>query len=308
MTQATASALRSLVVSGTGAPDARLEDGAVVPSYAALFVDFENVYYHLKNQESGRDPGDRVVQLIRGLREELQRRYEERVIINHAYADFEKIDEVQGQLYLSGVETHHVLGSEHKNAADMKLCIDSMETLYTRQEITTFVFVAGDRDYIPVIQHLKKHARTVRVVSFRETLSGDLLTIVGEDYFIDAASMLPPTATRVVRPERPSAPPPRPAAPLPSTPGAADPGDPRRAIRVMMKYFEGKPEIWLTPYLYKLSAEMPTLAEHQRRELIDYLAETGAIRVEKRKGEPYDYSVILINWNHPEVRAAAIEG
>ena len=77
-----------------------------------------------------------------------------------------------GDLYLLGVEAHNVLGTEHKNAADMRLCIDAMEILYTRQNIQSFILVAGDRDYIPVIQHLKKNGRTVRVAGFAAASPG----------------------------------------------------------------------------------------------------------------------------------------
>ena len=99
--------------------------------------------------------------------------YDEHVISMDAYADFDRIEETaQSDLYLVGCETHNVLGTDHKNAADMKLCIDALEILYTRKEIGTFVVVGGDRDYIPLIRHLKKHGRLVRVVGFRKSTSG----------------------------------------------------------------------------------------------------------------------------------------
>ena len=285
---------------------------APAPAYAALFVDFENIFYYLKNHlDAGSDPGDYVVQMIRELRFRLQQRFSEQVIINHAYADFERMEQnAQGALYLIGVEAHNVLGTDHKNAADMRLCIDALETLYTRQEIRTFILVAGDRDYIPVIQHLKKHARTVRVTSFRGSLSGDLLTNVGEEFFLDAAQLLP-GGVHLLAPDPRPALPPRPAAPVPPRPQTkahfedvsrvSDP-ETKQALEAMLRHFGDKSEVWMTPYLHKLRAEMPLLAEFERRALVRTLVGVGAIRVEKRKGEPNDYSVILVNWNHPDVR------
>ena len=73
----------------------------------------------------------------------------------------------------------------------MQLCIDALEVLYTRPAIGTFVLVGGDRDYIPVIQHLRRQARQVKVVGFRESVSGDLLQMLGQEHFIDARDLLP---------------------------------------------------------------------------------------------------------------------
>ena|SRR5579883_2549049 len=291
-------------------------------------MDYENVYYYLKNNTLGRDIVDLSVQLIRGLRRHMLENHGEHVISIDAYADFERIKEnPMGDLYLLGVEAHNVLGTEHKNAADMRLCIDAMEILYTRQSIDSFVLVAGDRDYIPVIQHLKKHGRKVRVAGFRGSVSGDLLISLGEEYFIDAAQIVPdlelmklPRTTSVATP-----------APVPAMSGAAakpalpaKPAAPaftppkpwyepetteeltenqRYALNLLLKYFGTKPEVFMVPYLHRLRNEMPQLTEWDRKRLIMDLNARGAIRVEKRSGDEHDYSVIIINWNSTDVQS-----
>lgn len=290
---------------------------------AAILIDFENIYYYLRQSTyDSQDVSDVIAGLVQRLRRYMMEKYNEEAISLDAYADFERISEsAQGALYLIGVETHNVLGTDHKNAADMKLCIDALATLYTRQEIRSFVVVAGDRDYIPVIQHLKKHGRTVRVVGFPASVSGDLLTNVGEENFLDASQFLPD--------RRPSPAEIMPGVPVPAGPdGNAEPGsngngngngapgtvtreapstkqlepDQGVALNIMLKHFHGKPEVWMTPYLHKLRSELPHLSEYQRKALIAQMAENGAIQVEKRKGDPHDFSVILLNWNHPDVR------
>lgn len=286
------------------------------PQYSALFVDYENVYYFLKNRlQNELDPSDGAIQLIRRLRQTLFEQFSEQCIVQHAYADFEKIEEsAQGPLYLIGVESHNVLGTEHKNAADMRLCIDALETMYTRPEINRFTFLAGDRDYIPVIQHLRKHARSVRVVAFQANMSGDLLINVGEENYLDAATLLPPEFVLAPpKPERIHAPLERKVAyaPAPPAPAAAEPvfapsrsiAEPEReALQLMISSFPGKREIWVTPFLHRLREELPLLAEYERRNLITNLTEAGAVAVEKRPGTPREYSVILLNWDHPAVR------
>ena len=284
--------------------------------YSALFVDFENVYYFLKrNTETPQDNSDLVSRMIRNLKDQLVKEYGENCIISHAYADFERIEEnAQGALYLIGVETHNVLSTDHKNAADMRLCIDALETMYTRPEIQSFIFVAGDRDYIPVVKHLQKHAKTVRVVAFPINVSGDLLQIVGEAALVNAEKLLPkdvkiePKKADVARrtvaepDDSPSMPAVTYGARNFKRPSALRSDDALEAIRIMLEHFGDKREIWVSPFLHKMRNEMPLLAEYERKAIISDLEDHGAIVVEKRRGEPNDYSVIIVNWDHPNVR------
>jgi uncharacterized LabA/DUF88 family protein len=272
-------------------------------TFAAILIDFENIFYYLRqrNLDRNQETTDVLSRLVQNLRTALMKRYNEDAISLDAYADYDRIDEnALSAMYLIGVETHNVLGTDHKNAADMKLCIDALTMLYTRQEICSFILVAGDRDYIPVIQHLRKHGKTVRVVGFPASVSGDLLTNVGQENFLDATQFLP-------------APKEQPAQVIngtPSVPGHPVPPpkengvemDHGTALEIMFRHFPNKAEVWMTPYLHKLRTELPHLSEYDRKALIANMAESGIIRVEKRKGEPYDFSVILVNWNHPEVR------
>ena len=408
-------------------------NGASSTPFAAIFLDFENVYYFLKNEFA--DPpelNDHVLEILRSLRNHLSEVWGLDSIIVNAYADFERLNTApQGALYLAGVDTKNVMGTDHKNAADMRLCIDVLEVLYTRREIDTFVLVAGDRDYIPVIQHLRRQAKRVLGVGFRESVSGDLLLNLGDEKFIDARELLDPStlerledrrrefqarqaerearfadaarardekALQAMRAQAPVAPgdaaaplsptllpegsePPLgllpleaeapgeailngarpdgspPDAPLPdgalangtllngaplssngdashgiqpplhAPPHASEPMkvgavladaqfDPVQRIhdedaRVCLGLILHKlrqlqktrytNEIWLGPFLRHLTDEMPALADFERRMLLDVLSRSGAISIEKREGEPYPYSVVLVNYGHPDV-------
>lgn len=162
--------------------------------YTAIFIDYENVYYHLTNTYADiPELNDYVIELLRSLKAHLEKEHGMLTIIANAYADCERIKATpQSSIYLSGIETVYVLGTDHKNAADMRLCIDAMDVLAKHPEIQTFVVFAGDRDYIPLIQHLKKQAKKVYAVGFEGSFSGDLLTNVGEGYFIDATKLFAP--------------------------------------------------------------------------------------------------------------------
>ncbi len=327
-------------------------------SYAAVFIDFENIYYFLKNHfQDPPELNDYVLDIIRKLREKLSAKGLD-CLISYAYADFERLATApQGALYLMGVSTRNVLGTDHKNAADMQLCIDALEVMYTRPDIGTFVLVAGDRDYIPVLQHLRRQARQVLVAGFRESMSGDLLQNIGAEQFIDARDLLAPesvTQLETRRAERlrkaddarrlrelppaadadraaPALPEPVPEPPRLNTPVLPRPTPARlpdevsdfapiqplstssavRTLACMLKEFqklEAKQqrrvrELWLGPFMRLLADELPELPDYERRDQLNKLRDAGAIRIEKREGEPHPFSVIVVNYNHPDVQA-----
>lgn len=338
--------------------------------FAAVFLDFENVYYFFKNTFF--DPpelNDHILEMLRNLRQKLSADYNLDSIVLNAYADFERLDSApQSALYLLGVDTKNVLGTDHKNAADMRLCIDVMELLYTRAEISTFVLVAGDRDYIPVIQHLRRQARRVLGVGFRESVSGDLLLNLGEGQFLDARELLNDATlerlearrveqqklhderekrfadqareiserARAAQTNAQNAPKTEPspafgsshvngvaairdermlqnapiAPPLPPQFAEVSRLHDANALACLeiilervhqLEQTHGTRELWLGPFLRQLTDEMPMLAEFERRNALDDLARAGATLVEKRPGDPHPFSVLLINFQHPDV-------
>lgn len=334
---------------------------AAASPYAAVFIDFENVYYFLKNHYlDPQDPHDYALDLVRALRDTLKRELGLDSLVLYAYADFDRLPTgPQGPLYLMGVDTRNVLGTDHKNAADMQLCIDALEVLYTRPDIGTFVLVAGDRDYIPVLQHLRRQARQVKVVGFRESVSGDLLLMLGQEHFLDARQLLPaerlqaledhrtarlqlaedarrlreqgtvgvPTAAARQAAQDAANSPTSLAAPVRLAPKPIslmdqllqEPAtflpvrrvtlpDERRCLEFLLEQMQkfgnqhNASEIWASPFLRRLTDVLPELPDWERRQLLTHLRDAGAVRIEKREGEPHPFSVILVNYQHPDVR------
>jgi hypothetical protein len=344
---------------------------AAASPYAAVFIDFENVYYFLKNHYlDPQDPHDYALDLVRALRDTLKREQGLDSLVLYAYADFDKLPSgPQGPLYLMGVDTRNVLGTDHKNAADMQLCIDALEVLYTRPDIGTFVLVAGDRDYIPVLQHLRRQARQVKVVGFRESVSGDLLLMLGQEHYIDARQLLPAERLQALEDHRAGRlkqgsdlrrlrerglpvqsaaarqatldaaalvvptnetvtlasdeavmHPTEPAEQAPEPIVAFAPVrrltrlDERRCLEFLLEQGQryagnqSTPEIWASPFLRRLTDVLPELPDWERRQLLSHLRDAGALRLEKREGEPHAFSVIIINYQHPDVQELSPAG
>jgi len=74
------------------------------------------------------------------------------------------------------------------------------------------------------------------------------------------------------------------------------------ALRTLLTSFGRHAEVFLTPYLFKLNAILPDLERFERKAVVMRLEEACAVRVERRRGVPNDYSVIIVNYNHPTVR------
>lgn len=57
-----------------------------------------------------------------------------------------------------------------------------------------------------------------------------------------------------------------------------------------------------TPFLRTLSDTLPNIADWQRKALLGNLEFKGVLRMEKRTGISYDFTVFRLNYSHPTVR------
>ena len=283
------------------APEAGLDAEA---AQAALLLDYQNLHHYLKGRASG-STVDLAGQLLRALRETLARDHGTRVTRGRAYADFGALDEhtrhVQRSLYLHGIEPVYVPTTLHRNTVDLQLAIDAVETRDGAPEIGTVVLVSGDRDYAPVVQALLAGGKRAVVVGFREHLTPHLLDHTDGGAFVDAESLLPKgalassevgTAIEVTE--------------------FAEVQDPKYeidydALETIEKFFGQYEEIYLTPLLRRLSDEIGEVDGHDPKSLVADLEECGAARLERRRGMPYDYTVLLVNAEHPAVQEVRAE-
>ena len=281
-------------------------------SQAAVLVDYQSLHHYLKSRTDGGSTADLAGMLFAALRAHLAEAGD-RIVRGRAYADFGSLDDharhVQRLLYLHGIEPVFVPATTHRNTTDLQLAVDAVETSHRHPEIGVFVLVSGDRDYVPVVQALVAAGRRVVVVGFREHLSPHLLEHTRGGRFVDAASLLPADA---LAPEAEA------GAPV-SVTTFQPPQDPTHevaydAIEVIERHFGHYDEIYLTPLLRRLSEELGDRDGHDPKSLVADLEECGAVRLERRRGMPYDYTVLLVNTEHPavlevraEVRGAAAD-
>lgn len=148
---------------------------------SVVFLDYENIYWSMK-QQYGMAPD--VDRLITGLRELGEQKHEGGpVCLMQAYADFDH-DEFRGllsELQRRSVEPRHVFSKNYedgtrKNAADIEMSLDALDLMYTRSDIEVFILVCGDRDMIQVIRKLRSRGKRVHVVAVEKTMSKDVMS------------------------------------------------------------------------------------------------------------------------------------
>jgi len=149
----------------------------------AVFIDFENIYYSVRNRY-GESPD------FAAIVEECRRHG--RITAARAYADCARYEfrNIPSALYANGIEPVYVPvyyrdngdDSRHliKNSIDLYLSIDAMKTLYTQPSVQTFVILTGDRDFIPLTNSLRQSGKRVVVIGVEGAASTHLAQSVDE--------------------------------------------------------------------------------------------------------------------------------
>ncbi|MFQ5342350.1 MAG: NYN domain-containing protein [Anaerolineae bacterium] len=142
----------------------------------AVFVDFENIYISVRNKYDVNPNFESIMDKCQEYG---------RVTIARAYADWYRYPRITNALYANSIEPIYVptyyydrsqgrTGKAIKNSVDIHLCIDAMRTLYTHPTIETYILITGDRDFIPLINAMRQHGKTVAVVGVAEAASSHL--------------------------------------------------------------------------------------------------------------------------------------
>ncbi len=270
---------------------------------AAVLIDYQNLYYYLKNRlQYPAQPGDSAAEMIENLRTLLEGQGI-RIARGFAYADFGGLDEhirhVQRSLYLHGIQPFYVPSTMHRNTTDLQLAIDALSIVSSKAETDTVVLFSGDRDYAPVVQALQAAGQHVIMVSFRGHLSAYLLDNTASGSYVDATDLLSDSAREHLIEEDEVR---TPEATTEFEEAADVPYDiDIEALEVIERFFGQYEEVYLTPLLRKLSEELGDADDHDPKSLIGDLEECGAVRLERRRGMPYDYTVLIVNRQHPTV-------
>ncbi|PDV97356.1 NYN domain-containing protein [Candidatus Chloroploca asiatica] len=153
----------------------------------AVFIDFENVYVSVRDKLNANPNFEAIMDRCSDLG---------RVVISRAYADWYRYPRVTSALYANAIEPIYVAtyyydkdmgrtGRAIKNSVDMNLCIDAMKTLFVNTNISKFVLVTGDRDFIPLVNSIRQQGKEVYIIGIGGAASTHLAQSADEFVFYE---------------------------------------------------------------------------------------------------------------------------
>lgn len=280
---------------------------------AIVFLDYDNLYHTLHPRLPAHVHADEVIlELLDELRRYLLEETRIQTTLTLAFADFSALSGngafIQRTLVMQGIEPRFVPSALQPNAAELQLCIEALSLAQSRPELTSLVFLSGDRAYLPLLQYLRRMDRAPLLAALHLPPPGERHAFLGEENFLNAFNLLTePTRRTLIQdhtePDSTPAETPAPAreprkavAYQPITSEAA-----RTTLEIIEEHFGQYEEVYLTPLLRKLS-ELLDDETHDPKSIINDLEEAGAVWLEKRRGFPYDYTVLLVDGEHPDVQ------
>ena len=195
------------------------ERGEPTEARVAVYIDFDNVVISRYDQMHGRD----------SWRKEEARRNDEKVAakvdvarvdmgaildyassfgtvaLSRAYADWSVPTNAsyKSQLVNRAIDLVQLFpASSTKNGADIRLAVDVIDDMFRLPDITHVVIVAGDSDYIPLVQRCKRLGRVVVGIGVQGSTSQALVAALDEFETYDAILRDEPALEPVAAPAK----------------------------------------------------------------------------------------------------------
>lgn len=281
------------------------------PSQAAMFVDYDNLYSILKSQsDHSHSPNDYAEEIFEEVRRYLEEGDDTPTIFGRAYGSFDTLlDETDAQvpsaLHRRGIQPVHVPNAMQDNTAEVRLTLELTHFLQQRPDVQTLVIVTGNRPYLPLVRWIREQGCRPLVAAVNPPQTADTPSFAEDSKYLDARNLLsqdsredllanaPTSGAAYTSAQTPDTPPPQKFQTL-DNPAA------QRAIEITEEHFGQYEEVYLTPLLRKLSDLMGS--DKDPKSLVSELEAAGAARLEKRNGYPYNYTVLIVNDDHPDVQ------
>lgn len=276
-----------------------------------MFVDYENLYSVLTSQSStDRKTGDYASEILDEVRRYLEEGDDTPTIFGRAYGPFDVLLDtedsgVPSTLHRLGVEPTYVPAAMQGNTSELQLTIEVTQFLAERPDVQTIVIVTGDRPFLPLVRRIREQGRRALVAAVNppqtdrheeSDLYLDARNLLSKESREDLLANAPENGTGYNRGSAQGA----------GRYDALTNPAARRAIAITEEHFGQYEEVYLTPLLRKLSDIMGP--DQDPKALVSELEAAGAVRLEKRSGYPYDYTVLIVHDDHPDVQSIRKNG
>ncbi|MCL4396309.1 MAG: NYN domain-containing protein [Chloroflexi bacterium] len=261
----------------------------------ALFIDFENVRYGLKNNY-GREPDPQMLMAK-------ARKYGP-VALALAYADFtEHPDYFRRKLEVAGITPRDIARRSpdvaHKSSSDMAMLMDMIDCLLDRPSVGILILMTGDSDFIRVVARARhRFGKKVVIAGVPGSVSNDLIAAA------DAADPLVEPGWAPTVPVELSAPLTPDSSLLPENSSSDNLSEiERRLIRLIAYLDRTRP--YLTFLFVKTHALSPNnqlnLSPMQVDLVLTQFKERGILRDETREVDGRTLRLLYFRRDHPQV-------
>lgn len=278
-------------------------------SDAVILVDYANLFGVISERSRSNDQPDQLVlDLIRELRRHTSEHLQLNTARTIAFANIppgaNRGHRATGAWLAQGIEPRFCYAQGTDEATTIDLAMEAMEIAGYSDERRAFVILSGNQWFVPLVQRLQRAGHFVLMASLESPSRSDHLPGDVVDAFLNARFLLSrgdiaSNGSRQVLSEesrdRDAFEQQKPDETSPVTDDGA-----LRTLEIIETYFGQYEEVYLTPLLRKLSDELDP--DHDEpKAVINLLEEAGAIWLEKRRGFPHNYTVLLVNNDHPDV-------
>lgn len=279
------------------------------PSFqnAVLCIDYANVFGVISQHTDNDQPDAVVLDLVKELQRYVLSNLNLKTIRTIGFASLPPNHvsghRATGAWLAAGIEPRFSMARSTDEASAIEMAMETMEMARNADSQTAFVLLSGNQWFIPLVQRLQRKGHQVVMATLESRTQSDHLPADCRDAYLNAFFLMNGTAKRVdsssrsvqnsevvdeVEVKRPV-----------ETTAITD-DVVRQTLEIIDASFGQYEEIYLTPLLRKLS-EIFEDTDDEPKTLINDLEEVGAVWLEKRRGFPHNYTVLMMNDDHPDV-------
>jgi len=205
----------------------------------------------------------------------------------------------------NGIESRVHMLPAGRSEASIDLGIEATKAVWDDKRVDSVIILTGDHWYVPLVRSIRSSGKFVLVASLdAPELSGLIATDLHDAYFnartlferagrantngialpFEDGQFMQQEPEKIQRPEN--------VTKVEDVIG-------RDALEIIEQYFGQYEEVYLTPLLRRLTEITDT--DEEPKATINYLEDCGAVWLEKRRGFPHNFTVLLVNNDHPDV-------
>lgn len=273
--------------------------------HVIICVDYSNLLGVISERSDNDQPDALVLDLVKELKKYLN---DELGLVTSRVLCFASLppSHVKGHratgAWLSlGIEPRFTYAKTSDEATAIDLALEVCDIANHMGKDTSFVVLSGNQWFVPLIQRLQRRGHFVRLTTLESPESSDTLPEDCQGSHINVEFLLGGPGRKLdydIKPDLPDNDELASRKPTHTTPISDEVV--KRTLEIIDSYFGQYEEIYLTPLLRKLS-EVFEDSSDDPKSLINDLEEVGAVWLQKRRGFPHNYTVLMLNDDHPDV-------